>query len=70
MHSFTKNNEILTEQIPALNSNPKDITGAGDSMLTVASMALASKANIYEVALLGSIAAAIQISRVGNKLCH
>ena len=67
IHSHNAEGEILTEQVPALNSNPKDLTGAGDSMLITSSMALASKANINEAALLGSIAAAIQISRVGNK---
>ena len=36
-------------------------------MLAIASMALACKSNISEAALLGSLAAAIQISRVGNK---
>ena len=67
VHSYNDKNEILTEQIPALNSNPKDLSGAGDSMLAIASMALACKSNIYEAALLGSLAAAIQISRLGNK---
>jgi len=60
------NKDWITDRIPALNSNPIDVAGAGDSMLIASSMALALKANIWEAALLGSIAAAIQVSRIGN----
>ena len=59
-------NSWLTDRIPALNNNPIDVSGAGDSMMITSAMALASNANIWEAALLGSIAAAIQVSRIGN----
>jgi rfaE bifunctional protein kinase chain/domain len=55
-----------TDQIEALNSAPKDVSGAGDSLLIVTGMALASGANIWEASLLGSLAAAVQVSRLGN----
>ena len=55
-----------TDRLPALNSKPKDVAGAGDSLLVVASMALAAGANYNEAALLGSVAAAIQVSETGN----
>ena len=35
-------------------------------MLITSSMALASNASIWEASLIGSIAAAVQVSRVGN----
>jgi rfaE bifunctional protein kinase chain/domain len=54
------------DRIEALNSMPKDVAGAGDSMLIAAGMALAVGANIWEAACLGSMAAAIQVGRVGN----
>jgi rfaE bifunctional protein kinase chain/domain len=54
------------DQIEALNPNPKDVAGAGDSMLIASGMALAVGATIWEAACLGSIAAAIQVGRVGN----
>lgn len=57
---------ILTDQVPALNNHPKDVAGAGDSLLIAAAMSMACGASIWEAALLGSLAAAIQISRVGN----
>ena len=57
---------LRTEHIPALNSQPKDVAGAGDSLLAVTSLAMASEAAPYISGLLGSIAAAIQVSRLGN----
>ena len=60
------NSELLTDNIPALNLNAKDVSGAGDSLLTCASMALAVGSNIWQSSYLGAIAASIQVSRVGN----
>jgi len=56
----------LTDRIIALNSAPKDVSGAGDSLLITGAMTLASGGNIWEASLLGSLAAAIQVGRVGN----
>ena len=55
-----------TDQIPALNSYSKDVAGAGDSLLISSGMARASGANIWEAAFIGSLAAAIQVGRLGN----
>ncbi|QFR48361.1 adenylyltransferase/cytidyltransferase family protein [Sulfurimonas lithotrophica] len=60
------NEKLLTDNIRALGSNVKDVSGAGDSLLTCSSMALAVGSNIWQSAYLGSLAAAIQVSRVGN----
>lgn len=57
---------LMTDQLPAFNESPKDVSGAGDCMLTCAAMALICGANIWESAYLGSIAAACQVSRMGN----
>ena len=46
--------------------NLRDVAGAGDSLLITTSLALARGANIWEASFLGSLAAAIQIGRVGN----
>lgn len=62
----TNKSELLTDNIPALNNNPKDVSGAGDSLLTCTAMAKKVGANIWQAAYLGSIAAAIQVSRIGN----
>ena len=55
-----------TDQIPALNSAPHDVAGAGDCMLVATSLAMTVGANMWESGLLGSLAAAIQVGRVGN----
>ncbi|MEQ8507673.1 MAG: PfkB family carbohydrate kinase [Rhodospirillaceae bacterium] len=64
--SPSSENEQTSDRIPALNKNPRDVSGAGDSMLTVGSMALAAGASTWEAAYLGSVAAGIQTSRTGN----
>jgi rfaE bifunctional protein kinase chain/domain len=56
----------LTDRITALNSAPKDVAGAGDSLLITSAMTLALQASIWEAACLGSLAAAVQVGRVGN----
>jgi rfaE bifunctional protein kinase chain/domain len=56
----------ITDRVDALNSAPKDVAGAGDSLLIVSAMAMASGASIWDAACLGSIAAAVQVGRVGN----
>lgn len=67
IHAETDEKERwLTDRIPALNKSPVDVAGAGDSMLVVGAMAMACGAGIWETAVLGSIAAGIQVSRVGN----
>jgi rfaE bifunctional protein kinase chain/domain len=59
-------NGMETDQLPAMNAAPKDVSGAGDSLLTCASMAMAVGADVWRSAYLGCIASACQVSRVGN----
>jgi rfaE bifunctional protein kinase chain/domain len=68
IHACVENkyNELVTDRVDALNSNPKDVAGAGDSLLITSALALAGGANIWEAACLGSIAASIQVGRIGN----
>jgi rfaE bifunctional protein kinase chain/domain len=62
----SESNEWLTDRLPAMNTAPVDIMGAGDSLLTCASMALAVGCSIWQSAYLGSLAAACQVGRLGN----
>ena len=55
-----------TDRLPAFNLAPKDVSGAGDSLLTCSAMAHCVGASIWESAYLGSVAAACQVARVGN----
>lgn len=57
---------IFTDNLPSLNHRPVDVAGAGDSLLTTASLALIAGADIWRAALLGSLAAGVQVGRVGN----
>lgn len=58
--------EELTDRLPALNTTARDVAGAGDSLLIASALTLAAGGNIWDAALLGSAAAAIQVGRVGN----
>ena len=59
-------NDWLTDRVGALNTAPKDVAGAGDSLLITSALTLAGGGNIWEAACLGSLAAAVQVGRVGN----
>jgi bifunctional ADP-heptose synthase (sugar kinase/adenylyltransferase) len=61
-----KDKNFKEDKLDALNQNPVDISGAGDSLLIAAALSLAAGASIYESGLIGSIAAAIQVGRLGN----
>jgi sugar/nucleoside kinase (ribokinase family) len=54
------------DRLPAFNSFPKDVSGAGDSFFLTSAMSLRTGADIWQSSYLGAIAAALQVSRVGN----
>ena len=62
----TNGSNWLTDKVGALNSSARDVAGAGDSLLIASALTLASGGTIWEAAFLGSLAAAIQVGRVGN----
>jgi rfaE bifunctional protein kinase chain/domain len=55
-----------SDRLPAFNPSPKDVSGAGDSFFMASSMALRASADVWQASYLGSLAAALQVSRVGN----
>lgn len=55
-----------TDRLPAFNRLPRDVSGAGDSMLTAGALALSVGASPWEAAFIGSLASGIQTSRTGN----
>ena len=68
VHADKKNDKSwMTDKLPAFCNNPVDVAGAGDSLLISSSLALCSKASIWEAALIGAIAASCQVSKVGNR---
>lgn len=56
----------ITDRVNALNLSPRDVAGAGDSMLISSALTLAAGGDIWEATLIGSVAAAIQVGKVGN----
>jgi rfaE bifunctional protein kinase chain/domain len=61
-----ENGNYCDDRLPAFNIAPKDVAGAGDSFFTCASLALRAGVDIWRSSYLGALAAACQVSRVGN----
>lgn len=55
-----------TDKIGVLNNYPKDVVGAGDSLLILSALSLAAGADPWESTLLGSIASGVQVGKSGN----
>jgi len=66
IHAPREGEAVITDRLEAFNHAPKDVSGAGDSLLTCTAMALAVGADIWKASYLGAIAAACQVGRVGN----
>ena len=62
-----KDKKIHTDRIIAMNQNPIDVAGAGDVLLIISSLVLCLGGSIWLSAYLGSIAASIQVGKLGNK---
>lgn len=65
-----KKDPRTVDRISGMNQYPIDASGSGDSLLIVSSMALSLGASIWEASYLGSLAAAVQVSRIGNIPIH
>ena len=59
-------NRLDTQMLNAFNLNPMDVAGAGDAMLACSVLSSSAGGSIWESAYLGSLAAGIQVSRLGN----
>ncbi|MDB2434635.1 PfkB family carbohydrate kinase [Luminiphilus sp.] len=58
------------DKIAALATNALDPSGAGDCMLSATAMSLACGADLWLATLIGSVASACQVSKVGNQPLH
>lgn len=61
-----KNGQYGADRLPAFNTLPKDPAGAGDSLFTSMSLALRAGIDVWQSTYIGALAAACQVSRVGN----
>ena len=66
IYSGDTNVNDLTDSISALTTSPRDVAGAGDSLLISGALTMTAGGSIWEAAVIGSLAAAIQVGRVGN----
>lgn len=57
---------LRTDRIKAMNVRPQDVAGAGDSLLSAVALGVCAGADIWLSAYLGSVAAACQVSVIGN----
>ena len=63
----TKKDGFINRQyFPALNVNPLDVTGAGDSLIAALSVGLISGMSLMESSVLGAIIASIAVQNMGN----
>lgn len=56
-----------TDRLPAFCANPVDASGAGDCLMITTALALCSGSTIWQAAFMGSVAARVQVSRLGNR---
>ena len=57
---------INRQHFPSLNTNPVDVTGAGDSLLAVLSVGLCSGATLMQSSATGAGMAALAVQQMGN----
>ena len=65
--SYDNSQEKMNIQsFPALSSNPIDVSGAGDSLLSVMAVGLSCKENMMTCSAIGACRAAIAVDTLGN----
>ena len=57
---------VNRQHFPALNINPVDISGAGDSLIAALSVGLCSKASLMEASAIGAGMASLAVQQIGN----
>ena len=60
------NYRLRSEYLPALSHHTIDPLGCGDALLATASITLAVSGSLQAAAMLGSLAAAIEVEQIGN----
>jgi rfaE bifunctional protein kinase chain/domain len=67
IHNTVSEGKWENDRIKALAVNLVDPAGAGDCLFSASAIAMAAGATIWEAAFIGSVAAACQVSNVGNQ---
>ena len=54
------------DRLAPINKAPKDVAGAGDSMMISTMLGFVAGADVWQAVCIGAVSAGLQISRVGN----
>jgi sugar/nucleoside kinase (ribokinase family) len=57
---------LRSEHLPAFSDYALDTLGCGDAFLSMATLALTCGSNVMQAAYLGNIAAALEVTQIGN----
>ena len=57
---------VNRQHFPALNINPVDVSGAGDSLLAALSVGLCSGATLMQSSAIGAGMASLAVQQIGN----
>ena len=58
--------EIVSQSFPALSTNPIDVSGAGDCLLSIMAVGLTSCKNMMQAAAVSACGASLAVDRIGN----
>ena len=61
-----ENKNLFSQSFPALTANPLDVTGAGDSLLALMAIGLASKQNMFETSAAACCMSSLAVQSMGN----
>ena len=61
-----KDDFVNRQYFPALNVNPLDVTGAGDSLLAGMSVGISSGLSLMTSSVLGAMIASLSVQNMGN----
>ena len=67
VYSKEESNTPSIQAFPALSVNPVDVSGAGDTLLSIMAAGISSGSNIMHVAALACCGSAIAVDTMGNK---
>ena len=65
-YDISDKRKVISQAFPALTVNPVDVSGAGDALLSVMALGIASSESMMTTAALASCIASIAVSQMGN----
>ena len=66
VYSKSLNNSLQIQAFPALSVNPVDVSGAGDTLLSIMATGMCNESSIMKIAALACCGASIAVDTMGN----